>query len=246
MWSGVMRIFVLVVLLFFVQFEYAFAFCENPPAKLCNMLFSNDLVVHAKVVKTKIFHDRDDPDGVNGWLYYLQVLKSYRGTAHKTVIVKSENTTSRLLLKSGKEYIVFAKRYSDGSYEAGNYCGAIQSVDGEPYSKKLDRKIQNLLKSSGPAFIEGEVRDKNYNLMPGTVLNVTGKDFSKQITVGAHGSFNLKVPPGTYKIMVPKNLEVTIYSPDGHTADSSSNDIPAKSLVSGQCMQIQLQEKRDR
>ncbi len=240
------RIFVLTVFIFLIQFEYAFSFCENPPAKLCNMFFSNDLVVHAKVVKTVIFHDKDDPDGVDGWLYYLQVLKSYRGTAEKTIMVKSENTTSRLLLKTGKKYIVFAKKSSDGSYEAGNYCGGIQDAEGELYSQKLDKQLQSLLKSSGSAFIEGEVRDKNYKLMPGAVLVVTGKNFSKQLKADAHGSFNLTVLPGTYKIMLPQNMEVTIYSPDGHNADPSSNDIPAKSLVSGQCMQIQLQEKRDR
>jgi len=241
-----MRILLLIAFINMVQYKCALAYCEDPPAKLCNMLFSEDVVIHAKVVKTEIFKDKDDPDGVAGWLYYMKVLKSYRGTTAKTVIVKSENSTSRLLLKLGLEYIVFASRFPDGHFEAGNYCGGIQGIDGEPYSMELEAQIQNLLKSSGPSFIEGEVRNKKFEFTSGAALTVTGTDFSKQIIVDKHGLFRLQVPPGTYKITLPKNLEVTIYSPDGHNRDPHSDEIPPQSLVAGQCMQLQLQEKRER
>jgi hypothetical protein len=241
-----MRLILLVIFINMAQFENALAFCENPPAKLCNILFSNDLVIHAKVVKTEIFKDKDDPDGIAGWLYYINVLKVYRGTTEKKVIVRSENTTARLLLKPGKEYIVFASRLPDATYEAGFYCGGIQGIDGEPYSSVLEAQIQNLLKSSGPSFIEGEVRDKNFKLISGAVFTVTGKGFSKQITVDKHGFFNLIVPPGSYKVTLPKNLKVTVYSPNGHNPDPHSDEIPPKSLVSGQCMQLQLKQEQDR
>jgi hypothetical protein len=213
---------------------------------LCNILFSNDLVIHAKVVKTEIFKDKDDPDGIAGWLYHINVLKAYRGTTEKKVIMRSDNTTARLLLKPGKEYIVFASRLPDATYEAVNYCGGIQGAEGEPFSNLLEAQIQNLLKSSGPSFIEGEVRDKDFKLTTGAVLTVTGKDFSEQVTADKHGFFNLKVPPGTYKVTLPKNLEVTIYSPNGHNPEPHSDKIPPNILVSGQCMQLQLQEKQDR
>ena len=178
-----MRLLLLVVLIHLVQCEQALAFCDDPPAKLCHILFSSDLVIHAKVVKVEIYKDEDDPDGIAGWLYHLKVLKPYRGTTRKALIVKSENSTSRLLLKTGNEYIVFAWRHKDGNYQAGNYCGGIQNVDGEPYSKSLETQIQNLLKSSGPSIIEGEVRDKSFKPTSGAVLTVAGKNFSRQITV---------------------------------------------------------------
>ena len=238
-----LRILLLISFITVVQNEYASASCEGAHPKLCNMLFSYDLIIRARVIETEIVKDKNDPNGVAGWKYTVNVLKSYRGAPEKKAAVRSKNTSTRLLLTPGKEYVIFASRRADGNYEAGNYCGGIQGIDGEPYSSTLETQIQDLLNSSGPSFIEGEVRDKNFKPVSGAALYVKGKGFSKRILVENDGSFSLKVKPGTYTVTHPNNLEVSEYSPDGHNPDPHSEEIPPKTLVSGQCMQIQLQEK---
>ncbi len=214
------------------------AFCEQPPAKLCNVFFSNELVIHAKVIKSEVLKKKGDPGA--GWLYYLEVLKTYRGKVGKLVTVSSENTTARLLLKPGNEYIVFASRNPDGTYEAGNYCGEVQPVDGEPYSARLEQQIRELA-SQTSCVIEGEVRDSNWNLVSGAKLEIRGSNIRKKVTVDKNGLFSVTIPPGTYKVLIPKNLHVTEYSMS--VAGKDLDEIRPLSIVAGQCVQIQLQER---
>ncbi len=218
--------------------QSVYAFCERPPAKLCNVFFSNDLVVHAKVTKIETVYEGGD--FVTGWLYHLQVLKTYRGRAGTSITVYSENTTARLLLQPGKEYIVFASRNEKGRYEAGNYCGEVQHDDGEPYSTKLEDRIRELI-SQKSSVIEGEVVDKNWNLISGVKLTVTGNDTREDVTVDKSGHFSITVAPGSYQVLLPKSLHVTDYS--WSVADKDSDKIRPLYVVGGQCVQIQLQER---
>lgn len=218
----------------------ASALCQQPPPKLCNIFFSSDLVVHAKVDKSEIFKDENDPDGIAGWLYYLDVLKVYRGTIGKTLVVSSSNDTSRLLLSPGSEYIVFASKHRDGSYRVGSTCGDIQGIDGEPYSMGLETKIQELLNGTS-SVIEGEVRDSNWNFMSGAELTVIGNKTSQTVIVDKNGFFSVTVEPGTYKVLIPNNLTLTIYS--FYVSGESLNEIRPLTLIGGQCVQIQLQER---
>jgi len=219
----------------------ASAFCEQPRTKICQVIFANDLVVRANVERTEIIQDEDDPEGVAGWRYDLKVQKTYRGQVSKSVVVTSLNTTSRLLLTTGKEYIVFASKSAGSEYEAGNYYGEVQGIDGEPFSSQTEKKIVEVLNGTS-SVIEGEVRDSTWKLASGAVLTISGEE-SKTVTVGIGGSFRIEVKPGTYRITAPPNLRVTIYSPDGVPADPYSNEIAPITLVGGQCMQIQLQEQ---
>jgi hypothetical protein len=206
------------------------------------VLFASNLVVHAKVIKTEIVEEEDDPEGIAGWRYYLDVLKVYRGKSNKKIVVRTENTTARLLLTPGKEYIVFALKSENGEYIAGNYCGEVQGVDGEAYSPKTEKKILDLM-SGTQSVIEGEVRGKNWELVSGAVLTVSGNGVFRSLKVDKQGYFHVVLKPGTYKIGIPKNLQVTIYSPDGLSNNPDSNEINPVTLVGGQCIQIQLQEQ---
>jgi hypothetical protein len=226
------KLFLILMLISFFSLS-AYAVSPKPAPKLCNVLFSDDLVVHAKVHKIKSFKDKDDPEGVAGWIYYLDVIKVYRGKTGKKLVVYSLNDTSRLLLKTGKEYFVFASK-NGGRYEAGNYGNGVQGVDGEIYSREMELRIQKLLKEK-VSIIEGEVRDKNWKLTSGAVLTIIGNGVSQNVTVDKNGLFSVKVEPGIYKVVIPKNLDVTIYS--------SNSKIDSLSLVAGQCAQIQLQEQ---
>ena len=215
---------------------FAGAFCEQPSAKLCNVFFSNDLVIHAKVLKTEY---RENPD-VDHYVYHLKVLKTYRGKIGEYTTVSSENSTARLLLEVGHDYIVFASRNQHGSYEARNYCGEVQNVEGEPYSVRLEERIRELTNRKS-STIEGEVRDRNWNVISGAKLTIIDSEMRKEVTVDKNGFFSVTVPPGTYTVLIPKNLHVTDYS--WTVAGKDLNEVRPLSIVAGQCVQIQLQEE---
>ncbi len=143
--------------------------------------------------------------------FHLQVLKSYRGGISKSVTVFNENTTVRLLLKPGNDYIVFATRNHDGVYEAVNYCGEVQNVDGEPYSAKLEERIQELKRQTS-SVIEGEVRDRDWGIVLGARLTLVGNNTKEDVTVDKDGHFSIAVAPGTYRVLIPGNLHVSDYS----------------------------------
>jgi hypothetical protein len=240
-----MRTILFSVLLCIVSCVSAFAWCSDPPVKLCHMLFANKLVIYGEVVKTEILKDQEDPEGISGWAYHINVLKTYRGTPGKTVVIRSENASARLLLKSGRKYIVFASRNSDGGYYAGSYCGEIQNVDGQPYSAQLEAQVYDLLNNSKLSFIEGKIAGWNSRLALTSSLTVTGPGLFKKIAFDEKGFFYLKVQPGTYKLVPSTNLQVSIPSPDGiDWKNPSSRDVPPISLAPGQCAQYMFEEIR--
>jgi hypothetical protein len=115
--------------------EVANAVCPEKPVSLCQIVTQNPVVVRAKVASTQRLVGEDDPEGVAGWIYHIDVIKDYRHGKTGQLAVMSENTTSRISLETGKEYIVFASRNSEGQLETGNYC--------DPYSeRKFDTKTE--------------------------------------------------------------------------------------------------------
>jgi hypothetical protein len=209
------------------------------------MLFSKELVIYGEVVKTEILKDKEDPEGIAGWAYHINVLKTYRGTPRKTVVIKSENSSAALFLKSGGKYIIFASRNSDGGYYAGSYCGKIQNVDGQPYSPQLEAQIYDLLNNSKLSFIEGKIAGWNSRLALQSSLTVTGPSLFKKLAIDEKGFFYLNVPPGTYTLVPSKNLEVSIPSPDGiDWKHPSSRAVPPISLAPGQCAQYRFEKIR--
>jgi hypothetical protein len=60
--------------------------------------------------------------------------------------------------------------------------------------------------------------------------------------VDNNGFFSVKVEPGTYEILIPQNIDVTDYSLS--VIDPQSQKIKPLSLKAGQCVQIQIQERK--
>lgn len=120
-------LFVLITL--FGVTELASAVCPEKPVSICQIVRENPVVVRAKVASTQRLADEDDPDGVAGWIYHLDVVKDYRNGKSRRLAVMSENTTARISLQTGGEYIVFASPNVEGQLESGNYC--------DPYSSKI-------------------------------------------------------------------------------------------------------------
>ena len=126
------RIFLVGAIISSLSCMSALAFCKDPPARLCQILFHHDLVVYGEVIKKEILKDADDPEGIAGWLYSINVLKAYRGTPEKTVIVRSENASDRLVLEPGRKYIVFAKKLGDGATMPGTIAGRFKMLMDNP------------------------------------------------------------------------------------------------------------------
>jgi hypothetical protein len=122
----------------------ASAVCPEKPVSLCQIVSQNPVVVRAKVASTQRLVDDDDPEGVAGWIYHLDVLKDYRRGKARQLAVMSENTTSRISLETGKEYIVFAFRNSEGQLETGNYCDPYSSGE---FDKKTEQKVLSCLRN---------------------------------------------------------------------------------------------------
>ena len=120
------KVFFLISLLGFT--DGANAVCPEKPVSMCELVRQNPVVVRAKVASTQRLVDDDDLEGVAGWMYHLDVFKDYRNGKSRRLAVISENTTARISLETGGEYIVFASPNSEGQLETGNYC--------DPYSSK--------------------------------------------------------------------------------------------------------------
>jgi hypothetical protein len=124
--------------------DWANAVCPEKPVSICQVVRQNPVVVRAKVASMQRLVDEDDPQGVAGWMYHLDVIKDYRNGKSRRLAVMSENTTARISLETGREYIVFASRNSEGQLETGNYCDPTAS---ERFDEKTEQKVLACLRN---------------------------------------------------------------------------------------------------
>lgn len=215
--------------------QSAFAICRLPAAKLCQVLFDSDIAFHGRVRKVvPIINKTDDPDGLEGWLYEVDVIKLYRGTAFSHVTIKSENSSGRLLLSVGRDYILFGAATAEPHvFEAWNNCEGVQGVDGEPFSKALVNDIYRVL-ASKTSSIEGEIRDQTWEPAKSVPITIAGNGIKRSVVTDQNGRFQLTVSPGQYQLNAPPAYQETSYSYYG---------VPESPifLLPGQCAQIQLQ-----
>ena len=136
------NVFVLVALFGFT--DWANAVCPEKPVSICQIVRENPIVVRAKVASTQRLVDEDDPEGVAGWLYHLDVVRDYRNGKSRRLAVMSENTTARISLETGGEYLVFASRNSEGQLETGSYCDPSAS---EKFDVKTERAVLACLRN---------------------------------------------------------------------------------------------------
>lgn len=124
------------------------AVCPEKAISLCEIVMMNSFVAHAKVSSTQHLHDDDDTEGLAGWLYQLDVIRNYRHRAITKAAVHSANTSARLVLQTGKEYIVFGSRDAEGNLETGNYCDPYTEME---FTPELERQVTACIASEKPA-----------------------------------------------------------------------------------------------
>ena len=115
------------------------AVCPEQPISLCEMVRESDWVVRGKVEAIQLVKDTDDPEGVAGWLYHLNVRTTYLGSAKPSLIVFSENSTSRVVLEKDGDYFVFVSKMQEELLETSNQCDDFSEAK---YDKALESKIK--------------------------------------------------------------------------------------------------------
>lgn len=122
----------------------AHADCPEKPMSICEIVKLNSFVAHSKVSSTQHLSDEDDPEGLAGWLYHLDVIRSYRDSSISQAAAYSANTTARLELKTGKEYIIFASKDAEGMLETGNYCDSYTEME---FTRELEKQVMACIAS---------------------------------------------------------------------------------------------------
>ncbi len=214
----------------------AHAICTRPAPKLCSAFFTHELVIRAKVLKIEQASNPRDPAGVDGWNYHVEVIKTYRGTARNRATIRANNTTARLLLAQGKEYVIFAYKNTDDVYEASGNCSGIQPLEGERYSTRLDKAIA-ALKQAHHASIEIEFRNRHDQLAPFSGVSILSGAGKRAITPNKNGVFRSIVSPSSYSLALPEHIWMSSYDGSG-----SGIDTAPVTLAPGQCAQIALVE----
>lgn len=117
------------ILLIFVGFlcmEHASAFClDGRRPSLAIETKSSNFIIIGRVKKATDYTSPDDPDGIAGTKYVVSVMDVLRGNPPKTLIVNSENTSSRFPLIVGQRYLLFIKGLpTDGLVDSCGNSGA--------------------------------------------------------------------------------------------------------------------------
>ncbi|MYM25295.1 hypothetical protein GTP46_21935 [Duganella sp. FT135W] len=83
---------------------------------------SSDAVVVAHISGHKdLTEDSHDPSGVTATLYHVKVLRRMKGTTGSSLVLRSENTSSRFPLEAGADYLLFL--HKDGKAYFVDSCG---------------------------------------------------------------------------------------------------------------------------
>ena len=216
------------------------AMLKIPSIKLCSTAFNATNVVHAKVRKHEHIFHADDPDGAPDDRYELDIVKTYRGPHVDHMVVVSEMGTQNVNLLIGKEYILFPYGGPVGQAEIFNEDGEAQGA--LVYTKRNEHRLLTLLRKKF-ASIQGQIIDHESRRLAGVSLTIGGEGRQYTVLTDSDGNFDLALPPGTYRILVPHKMDTTIYSPDANPIGRNSPSIPPMSLIGGQCMQVQLQQE---
>lgn len=113
----------------------ALLFCQQAAA-LClsghpsprSEFSSSKYVLLGKVVAEKNISSPDDPTGISGTIYYIEVTLVFKGSVGTTVKIWSENTSSRFPMHIGSKYLLFLTETRTGEVFVDS-CGNSSRVE---------------------------------------------------------------------------------------------------------------------
>lgn len=193
--------------LFAIVLDFALTFtanavCPRPIPAPNAEFFKTSMVIAGKVISEKPDVNPYDSKLTEGWFYRIRVERTFRGTQARFIVLYTENTNARFPLKVGERYLLFVYRV-ERRLEI-NGCG-----NSAPLSEAAAAiSAINAIKRAGPyGEIEGRVKTTSDEAgIPGVRVIASRGQWSFSAITVKDGWFEMRVPPGTYK--------VTVQSPD--------------------------------
>ena len=109
-----------VIITVVVEPRSARAWCPEPKPSVRAESSASDYVLTAVVTAERLVPEAGK--SYEGWSYRLKPIQIFRGRVHAESEVFTENSSGRLPLEVGAQYLLFAKRNGEGRLEITN-CG---------------------------------------------------------------------------------------------------------------------------
>ena len=193
--------------LFAIVLDFALTFtanavCPRPIPAPNAEFFRTALVITGKVISEKSEVNPYDSELTEGWFYRVRVEKTLRGAPTRFVVVYTENTNARFPLKVGERYLLFVYRVERRLEIDGCGNSALLLEAGA-----LIHAIEAIMRAGPCGEIEGRVKTKSDEAgIPGVRVIASRGQWSYLAITVQDGRFEMRVPPGSYK--------VTVQSPD--------------------------------
>jgi hypothetical protein len=215
------------------------ALCFLPqPRLVCGEYFASQLVVEATLVRTRIIHEKGDPEGILAHVYTLHVESVFRGTGTRLIQVYEGNDSGRASFDwvRGSRYLLFLFHFPQENAWALDGCG--NSGPLEKAGKAL-QEIRAISTANGGGLITGIVSQENNPSAPmaGVHVNAYGQKGVFTGATDATGAFKINVPEGVYTVnAISPGLSFEKY-------DISYDDPQKVRIEPGGCAQIQYSQK---
>jgi hypothetical protein len=118
----------LVLWLSIISSSHATAACYSGHPDVHSERRDSEFVILGKVVASKDVASEDDADYIGQTDYTVALLHAYKGSPGRHIKITSVNTSTRFPMDTGKTYLLFVIRATDGSYfvdSCGNSGAAI-------------------------------------------------------------------------------------------------------------------------
>jgi hypothetical protein len=214
----------------------AIAVCSVPqPRLVCAEYFASNVVVEATLVRTRVIHEKDQPELVRAHLYRLRVNHILRGETGESIRVYEENDSGRAAFDwtLGRKYLLFLLYSPEGKFWALDGCGNSGLLNQAKAALSEISSIQSRHDEFG--LIQGMVSLQTLSVPePGVRVEALGGGRHYVARTNEKGEFQIKVPTGRY-IVRGAGTGFRIGAAD------LSYENPRKLQVEpGGCVQIQL------
>jgi hypothetical protein len=174
------------------------AVCPRPIPAPNAEFFKTSMVIAGEVISEKPDVNLYDSELTDGWFYRIRVERTFRGTRARFVVVHTENDNARLPLKVGERYLLFVY-HVEGRREI-NGCGNSALLS---EADAVINAIEAISRAGPYGEIEGRVKNRydEAGISGVRVIASRGQKLYSAVTV-QDGRFEMRVPPGTYRLTV--------------------------------------------
>jgi hypothetical protein len=218
------------------------AVCLVPqPRLVCAEYFASNAVVEATVIRSRVIHAPDDPEGILAYVYTLHVNRVIRGPVGANIQVYEGNDSGRTSFEwvQKKTYLLFLFRGSHPKMWEVDGCGNSGPLSQTTAVLSEIKAIQAYHHDDG--VIHGVVSQPGSSIpIAGVRVEAIGSGRRYRATTNEKGEFQMRVPAGQYKV---RGIDRS-YS---FAKDDLSYEDPRKiHIEAGGCIQVQLTaEERD-